>query len=225
MATANYIAGRWNLSALRGRPQAVLWSDNFGQNSTYSPTSSANYLSSSAIYTVPTGTEFNNFIILSDDNRSDLKFSKQRIETQQRMVNGTLRNYFVAEKLSISWSWENLPSRAYNKDPNFSSSTGLPTAGDLDRFTSDGGAGGVEVLHWYESHPGPFWMLLAYDRYDQFENVSAPTTKYQFLSQYNQIVQVQFKNFDYDVVKRRSVPGKPASGFDFWNINLTLEEV
>lgn len=221
MATANYIAGRWNLSPLKGRPQAVVWSDNFGQNSTYSPTSSANYLSSSAVYTVPTGTEFNNFLILSDDNRSELKFAKQRIETQQRMINGTLRNYFVAEKLTVSWSWENLPSRAYNRDPNFSSSTGLPTAGDLSNFTSDGGAGGAELLKWYESHSGPFWMLLAYDRYDQFSGAD----RYQYLSQYNQIIQVQFKSFDYDVVKRRSVPGKPQSGFDFWNINVSVEEV
>ncbi|NDB86706.1 MAG: hypothetical protein EB127_29030, partial [Alphaproteobacteria bacterium] len=110
MATANYIAGRWNLSPLKGRPQAILWSDNFGQNSTYSPSASTSYLSSSAVYTVPTGSEYSNFIILSDDNRSDLSFNKTRIETQQRMINGSMRSYFVAEKLNISWSWDMLPS-------------------------------------------------------------------------------------------------------------------
>ena len=51
MATANYIAGRWNLSPLRGRPQAILWSDNFGQNCTYTPSASPSYLASSAVYT------------------------------------------------------------------------------------------------------------------------------------------------------------------------------
>ena len=225
MATANYIAGRWNLSPLRGRPQAILWSDNFGQNSTYTPSASPSYLASSAVYTVPTGTEFDNFIILSDDNRSELKFAKQRIETQQRMVNGTLRNYFVAEKLTISWSWDNLPSRAYNRDPYLSPTTGLPTSSDLDKYTTDGGAGGVEILKWYEAHQGPFWMLLAYDRYDQFEGVELPATKYQFLSQYNQIIQVQFKSFDFDVVKRSTVPGRIGSGYDFWNISVSVEEV
>ena len=30
MATTAYIRGRWGLQGLRMRPQAILWSDNFG---------------------------------------------------------------------------------------------------------------------------------------------------------------------------------------------------
>lgn len=222
MATANYIAGRWNLSPLKGRPQAILWSDNFGQNSTYSPSASTSYLSSSAVYTVPTGNEYTNFIILSDDNRSDLSFNKTRMENQQRMINGSMRSYFVAEKLNISWSWDMLPSRSFNKDPDFSAN-GIAQASDLEDFTTDGGAGGVDILKWYEDHSGPFWMFLAYDRYDNFENASS--SKYHYLSQYNQVIQVYFKSFDYTVKKRRTVAGKPGSGFDYWNISVSVEEV
>lgn len=187
------------------RPQAVLWSDNFGSVDTSA--------SSSFALAVPDGTEGDSFIILSDDNRSELSFSCERIENRQRMINGTMRSYHIADKLSISWSWEMLPSRSFNKDPLFDIS-GSPTAIDLEDYTSDGGAGGVEILNWYENHQGPFWMYLAYDKYNNFTS-----NKYSYLSQYNQLLQVYFASFEYNVVKRG------GTNFDFWNISLTLEEV
>lgn len=214
MATANYIKGRWGLNGLRMRPQAILWSDNFGSidDDIYiNPSTSA---STNYSLLVPGGTEYNDFVILSDHNRSSLSFSNQRLENRQRMINGTMRSYHVADKLQMSVSWDFLPSRAFNKNPDFSGDTGKPTASDLTDYTVDGGAGGVELLDWYEKHPGPFWMLLAYDKYNEFE-----VEKYDNLGVYNQIIQVYFTSFDYEVVKR----GK--SNHDFWNISLSVEEV
>jgi hypothetical protein len=124
-----------------------------------------------------------------------------------------MRSYHVADKLSISWSWDMLPSRSFNKDPLFNN-IGKPSASELVQYTSDNGAGGVEILNWYENNQGPFWMYLAYDKYNEF-----PTQKYNYLAQYNQLVQVYFSSFDYTVVKRG------GTNFDFWNISLTLEEV
>lgn len=214
MATANYIKGRWSLNGLRTRPQAILWSDNFGviDDDVYiNPSTGA---STSYSLLVPEGTEYNNFIILSDHNRSSLSLSTQRIENKQRMINGTMRSYYVADKLQMSVSWEMLPSRSFNKDPDFNENTGKAEASNLQDYTVDGGAGGVEMLEWYENHPGPFWMLLAYDKYNEFEN-----NKYDYLGQYNQIIQVYFTSFNYDIVRR----GKNT--YDFWNINLSVEEV
>jgi hypothetical protein len=188
------------------RPQAILWSDNFGSISTGG--ASAQFQ-----LAVPDGVEGEDFVILSDDNRSELSFNKERIENRQRMVNGTMRSYHVADKLSISWSWDMLPSRAFNADPLFNG-VGKPSAPDLAQYTSDNGAGGVEILDWYENHKGPFWMFLAYDKYNEFSS-----NKYSYLAQYNQLVQVYFSSFDYTVVKRG------GTNFDFWNISLTLEEV
>lgn len=213
MASSNYIRGRWALSGLRQRPQAILWSDNIGtvDNSSYTdPNTGA---STSLKIAVPNGTEFNNFLILSDHNRSELQFSKNRIENRQRTINGTMRSYHVADKLEISFSWTDLPSRAFNKDPMFSASAGLATAINLKDYTVDGGAGGVDILDWYENHKGAFWMLLAYDKHNEFS-----TNEYDYLSQYNQLVQVYFSSFEYSVTKRG------GSTHDFWNISVSLEE-
>lgn len=203
MANAQYITGRWALDGLRRRPQAVLWADNFGFND--EETSLA----------VPLGVEGENFLILSDHNRSELAFSQERIENRQRMINGSMRSYHIADKTRVSWDWEMLPSRSFNKDPNFNQQTGKPTASGLTDYTADGGAGGVELLDWYENHQGPFWMMLAYDKYNDF---SGPE-KFDYLSQYNQIIQVYFASFDYNVVKRG------GTNHDMWNISVTLEEV
>lgn len=207
--------GRWDLNGLRNRPQAILWSDNFGtiDDTVYvNPITSA---STSLQLTVPVGEEYDEFIILSDHNRTDLAFAKQRLENRQRMINGTMRSYHIADKLSMSVAWNLLPSRSFNKDPQFNNNTGKPTASNLEYYTVDGGAGGAELLKWYEDHPGPFWMLLAYDKYTDFTGAN----QYNYLAQYNQIIQVYFSSFEYDIVKRG------GTNHDLWNISCTVEEV
>lgn len=182
-----------------------MWADNFGSLSTSA--------SSTLQLAVPDGVENSNFIILSDDNRSELSFACERIENRQRMINGSMRSYHVADKLKISWSWDMLPSRSFSNAPSFSSS-GVQSVNGLQDYTTDMGAGGGDILEWYENHKGSFWMYLAYDKYNNFEN-----DKYDYLAQYNELIQVYFASFDYNVVKRG------GTNFDFWNISLSLEEV
>lgn len=194
MATEAYITGRQKYA----RPQAILWSDNFGSSA-----------STTLQLAVPDGTEYTNFLILSDHGRGELSFGKQRIENRKRMINGTMRSYHVADKLTISIQWDNLPSRSFASDPNFDAD-----GATLEyEYTVDGGAGGVELLDWYENHNGPFWMLLAYDKYNEFSGSR------EYLNQYNQLVQVYFSKFDYSVVKRG------GTNFDLWNVSVELEEV
>lgn len=52
------------------------------------------------------------WVKISDHNRQPLAVTVERIETKQRMADGTMRRYVVAKKRSWSTSWENLPSRA-----------------------------------------------------------------------------------------------------------------
>lgn len=47
---------------------------------------------------------------VTEHNRSEFTISPIRIEKSQRMSNGTLRNYFIADKQQISLSWNMLPS-------------------------------------------------------------------------------------------------------------------
>ena len=212
MATAAYLSGRKRYS----RPQGVLWSDNAGTLSggVYVP----NGYEVGA--DVPGGTDpslIDQFLILSDHNRGEISFTPQRIEQRQRTINGRMRSYHIADKMTISFSWNLLPSRSFFQNAEFDPTTGIsPYQNNLQEFTADGGAGGVEILDWYNAHPGPFWMYLAYDKYSNFGDDNAA---FGHLAQYNEIIQVYFADFNYSVVKRG------GSNFDLWNISVTLEEV
>ena len=192
MATSAYITGRKKYN----RPQGMLWANEPGTKDAY------------AYY--PLGTEPDDFIVLSDHNRSEISLSKQRIETRQRMINGTMRSYHIDDKINISLSWSNLPSRAFREYDTFNTSTGLPVEGNYE-YTADLGAGGTELVEWYETHSGPFWVFLSYDTNDTYKNDRA-------LAKYNEIRHMYFSSFDYTVIKR-------SNSFDLWNVSVALEEV
>lgn len=200
MANATYLTGRRRY----GLPQAMLWSENSGVliDGYYYP---EGYEIGSDLTGVPED-ERNTFLILSDHNRQELAFTQERIQQRQRMVNGNMRAYNIADKINLSTSWQMLPSKSYADNPSFDESGNTTFKKTTDEFTVDGGAGGLEILDWYDNHKGSFWVYLAYDRYD-------------LNTKYNQIIEMYFKDFSYSVVKRGS------STHDFWNINLTLEEV
>lgn len=229
MASKDYLLGRKKYQ----RPQGVLFANNPG------------YVSDGSI--VPEGEEFKDFIILSDDNREPIRIAPERIEKRERTVNGRMRSYHIADKLVISTSWTALPSRAFDKEPQFSNFgedagkiTNLVTSVELtdvtrpvkssgspyfpdQQYTSDLGAGGAEILEWYKNNKGSFWVYLGYDNYknlsDDIEGGEVVKTKYQKMSNYAEVVEVFFGSFDY------SVQSRGASTFDYWNINLSLEEV
>jgi len=229
MTTSSYMAGRKKYS----RPQAMLWADNPGTlvDGVYVPDG---YEVNSNLEVVGNDALNNQFIILSDDNRGPVDFEIERLERRERMINGRMRSYHVADKLSISTSWEMLPSRSFSASPDFDQEDGSPAtdAGSRtpgldgsfeiipnvtnfsEQYTTDGGAGGAELLDWYENHEGPFWVYLAYDKYTNFEE-----NKYAQLQTYNQIIEMYLSDFSYSVVKRG------ANNYDFWNISVTLEEV
>jgi hypothetical protein len=213
MATSAYLSGRKRYQ----RPQAVLWSNNPGTltSGVYVP----NGYEVGADY--PPGTTsdlIDQFLILSDHNRAEINFSSQRIEQRQRTINGRMRSYYIADKMSINWSWNNLPSRSFFQNAEFDPDTGISPYenNNSEEYTADGGAGGVQILDWYNSHPGPFWMYLAYDKYSNF---GTDNTAYNNLNKYNEIIQVYFADFNYSVVKRG------GNNFDLWNISVSLEEV
>ena len=207
MTSSSYMNGRKKFQ----RPQAALFANNSGtlQEGTYIP------LGSEVGAAVDdSGYEF---LILSDNNRDPLDFSIDRIEQRQRMINGRMRSYHVADKLNLSISWSNLPSRSYASMPDFDPLTGKSAmAGTSLEFTTDGGAGGVELLDWHERYSGSFWVYLAYDKYSNF---GKDEVAYGHLAQYNQIVEMFVSDFSYTVSKRG------GTNYDFWNVSISLEEV
>jgi hypothetical protein len=189
VATSNYMRNRVKWS----RPQGLLFSDNPGtlQNNLY----------------IPNGDEGKDFIILSDHNREPISLSQQRIENRVRMINGNMRSYHTADKVSVSTSWEMLPSRAFSEDPEISVA-GVVRNENAVLNTADTGAGGSDLLRWYEDHPGPFYVYLSYDK-----------TGNRTFNRYTQVLRMYFASFDHTVATR----GK--DNFDMWNISLSLEEV
>ena len=220
MATNQYMSARrpW------GRPQGMLWSDTPGTlvyidpsdpglGSVYVPSgieAYANFIGLTASQTE------DQFLILSDHNRGEINVSPQRIEQRQRMINGTMRSHHIADKLNITVSWDMLPSRQAAIRGNWDPTTGIPPIPLSEAYTADFGAGGAEMLKWYQDHTGPFWVFLSYDKYINF---GISTSAHEHLAEYSQVVQMYISNFDYSVVKRGQ------SNFDMWNINVTLDEV
>jgi hypothetical protein len=220
-----YLDGRRQYS----RPQALLFSNNPG------------YISNGK--TIPEGNEFEDFIILSDDNRGSISVASQRIEKRERTINGRMRSYHIADKTVISTDWTNLPSRAFNVIPSFQKLefldsdipavgkiTNLVTEVDIEgtdrpvkssgspffkdqQFTSDGGAGGADLLKWYKENQGSFWVFLAYDNHYNFDN------ERNRLKEYSEVTEVFFASFEHSIEKRG------GENFDFWNISMSLEEV
>jgi hypothetical protein len=210
MANATYMNGRKKY----GRPQGMLWAENSGiiSDGKYVPNG---YEVGYDDADVEDLTLLNQFIILSDHNRSPIDFSFTRIEQRQRMINGRMRSLHVADKMSIKLSWSNLPSRSFASNPDFTSLGSAIKPSD-ESYTVDGGAGGNDILDWYQNHPGSFWVYLSYDRNSNF---AGDPTRYNRLGEYNQIVEMYIADFSYTVEKRG------ASNHDLWNIQVSLEEV
>lgn len=77
---------------------------------------------------------------ITDHNRSALEVSVERIESKQRMANGTMRKYVIADKRTFSCSWEMLPAT---------------TAKTVDGFW-----GGTAIETFYNSTTGSFTLEL-----------------------------------------------------------------
>lgn len=181
------------------RPQAIIFSNNSNGITDGVPQIS--------------GTEREDFIILSDHNRSDIAFSTNRVENRKRMVNGHMRSYHIADKMNVSFSYNMLPSRSFDGDPEFNAN-GVATVSGLSEYTADGGAGGAELLDWYNSNPGSFYMFLSYDMPQNFS-----VNIYDKLDKYSDVMEVFVSDFSYNVVKRG------GTNHDLWDISISLEEV
>lgn len=200
MVSSAYLSGRKKYT----RPQAIIFSNN----------------SEGILDGVPqiSGVEGEDFIILSDHNRSDISFNTNRLENRKRMVNGHMRSYHIADKMNVSFSYNLLPSRSFSGEQSFSASGQYVT--NLTEYTADGGAGGAELLEWYDFNPGSFFVFVSYDKPQSFPiDPENPQEHYNNLDKYSDELEVFFSDFSYNVVKRG------GTNHDLWDISISLEEV
>lgn len=143
--------------------------------------------------------------ILTDHNRSQISVASEIIERKQRMVNGTMRRYHVATKHSWSWSWDMLPTNAAAVVGEGGS---LPVYGaaDIKQFVDEVNSSG--------SCNTDFYMRLYSGQHPRPEDAGTHPPE----------IRVIVSEFNYDIVKR-GAQYQPGVEFDFWNVNITMEEV
>lgn len=133
---------------------------------------------------------------VSEHNRQPMTITHNRIQKVQRMSNGMLRKFFIAEKREFGLSWQLLPT--------------------FSNMTVDGGWGKSDILNFYEGSKGQgtFKIKIVYGK-DQVNP----------LLDRDEIVTVSFTSCSFELVKRnvKDTGADPAQ--EFWNISLAMEEV
>jgi hypothetical protein len=139
----------------------------------------------------------NTTLKLSDHNRQPVSIQTNRIEKQQRMANGTLRKFFIADKKNFSTSWEMLPS--------------------FKNLTVDGGLGAVDLQRFYSGvGVNTFNIKIFYGREKNTDDSTVDRIEY---------YKVNFTSCSFSVIKR-NVKGKttdPAQ--EFWSASISMEQV
>jgi hypothetical protein len=141
-------------------------------------------------------TEEINWAKLSEHNRQPLSLDHNRIEKSQRMSNGTLRKFFIADKKNFSTSWEMLPSRS--------------------TLTVDEGYGAVDLQEFYSSvGTNTFNIKIVYGQKGESPSITNREEYYD----------VSFTSCSFSVVKR-NVKGKTThAAQEFWSVSISMEEV
>lgn len=133
---------------------------------------------------------------LSEHNRQPLSLDHNRIEKSQRMSNGTLRKFFIADKKNFSTSWEMLPSRS--------------------NLTVDGGYGAVDLQEFYSSvGTGTFNIKVIYG-----QKLSG-----QSIINREELYNVNFTSCSFSVVKRNVKGATTDAAQEFWSVSISMEQV
>jgi hypothetical protein len=154
-----------------------------------------------------------NFYYLTDDNRQPLEVSFTRIENRQRMINGKMRSYFIANKRQYNLSWNNIPSRSINPlNQNLSFISERYFQDEVEINASY--LSGDDMLKWYESNQGQFWATFVYDK---VHSLGTNDEAYNKFTKPVETIPVFFEDFSYSVVKRGQYN-------DLWNVSMVLVE-
>jgi hypothetical protein len=138
----------------------------------------------------------NSTLKLSEHNRQPVSITPNRIEKTQRMSNGTMRKFFVADKKSINVSWTMLPS--------------------FSTFTVDGGYGAMDIRSFYEGSASKASGALSGQNSFDVTLAYGGTT---------QTLNMIFTSASFEVVKRNVKQSSGDTAQEFWNVSISMEEV
>lgn len=144
-------------------------------------------------------------IILPDHGRKPIQLGFDRIESKDRMINATSRSYWTADKITLSTSWDGLPSRLAELGQEYVEGMQVPIGA---MFLADNAAPAWLLRDWYNGHPEPFYVYLSYDDGVVNERIGQRYVEERLMS---------FTNFNMTLNGR--------GRYDMWDIDLALEEV
>lgn len=138
----------------------------------------------------------NTTLKLSEHNRQPVSLNNNRIEKTQRMSNGTLRKFFVADKKAINVSWNMLPS-SYT-------------------YTVDGGYGAIDLKNFYEGIAAKAsGALSGRSTFDVTVSYGGSSSTYEMI----------FTSCSFEIVRRNVKEKTTDTAQEFWNVSLSMEEV
>lgn len=134
---------------------------------------------------------------LTDHNRQPLTYTPQRIETSQRMANGSMRKMVVANKAVYDVSWQTVPSGSQT----ITTQSGKPIASFSP--TVDGKMGAGFLKSFYDQHAfHPIWIKLTYATDNPTGTSHVPSKLASPSQSNNQLLKVFITDFKYTVTKR-----------------------
>jgi hypothetical protein len=112
------------------------------------------------------------------------------------MANGTMRKFFVADKESISVSWNKLPS--------------------FSTYTIDGGYGALDLRSFYNGTAAKAsGALSGRSSFDVAITYGGTSTTMEMI----------FTSFSLEMINRNVKEKSSDTPQEFWNLSITLEEV
>jgi hypothetical protein len=155
----------------------------------------------------------NTWYDLTDHNRQPIQYAPQRIEQVQRMANGTMRKFVVANKAIYDTSWQAVPSASQTITSQ--SGVSLPTY----QPTVDGKMGAGFMKAFYDAYVlRPVWLKLTFATDNATGTAHVPSQLANPTTGNHQILQVYMTNFQYTVAKRLTL-------LDYVDVTMQFTEV
>jgi hypothetical protein len=150
---------------------------------------------------------------LTDHNRQPIQYAPQRIEQVQRMANGTMRKFVVANKAVYDTSWQAVPSASQT----ISSQSGvyfMPY-----QPTVDGKLGAAFMKAFYDANVlRPIWLKLTYAIDNATGTGHVPSQLANPTTDNHQILKVFMTDFRYTINKRFTL-------IDYVDVTMQFTEV
>jgi hypothetical protein len=150
---------------------------------------------------------------LTDHNRQPIVYSPQRIEQSQRMANGTMRKFVIANKGLYDVSWQMVPSGS----ANITSQSGQTITSYSP--TVDGKLGAGFMKAFYDTYVfNPIWIKLTFASDNATGTAHVPSQLASPTEANHQIVKVFMTDFKYTINKRLTLT-------DYVDVTMQFMEV